>query len=242
MTDPEMADRTYIEPITPEVVEQIIAVERPDAVLPTLGGQTGLNVGLALAESGVLEQLRLPAHRRQRRGDPQGRGPRPVQAVHGRDRPGERPQRPGPQPRRGPRRSATRSACPASCGPSFTLGGSGGGIAYNREEFDRMVAYGLELSPVALDPRRGERHRLERVRDGGDARLRRQRRDRLLDRELRPDGRPHRRQHHRRPRADAHRQGIPADARRLARDPPQDRRRDRRLERPVRRSTRRTAG
>src|SRR5439155_19245026 len=53
MTDPEMADRTYIEPITVEVVEQIIAVERPDALLPTLGGQTGLNVGLALAEGGV---------------------------------------------------------------------------------------------------------------------------------------------------------------------------------------------
>src|SRR6202453_4018310 len=56
MTDPEMADRTYIEPITVEVVEQIIAVEKPDAVLPTLGGQTGLNVGLALYETGVLER------------------------------------------------------------------------------------------------------------------------------------------------------------------------------------------
>src|SRR5213595_2938006 len=56
MTDPEMADRTYVEPITPDMVEQIIAVERPDALLPTLGGQTGLNVGLALAEGGVLEK------------------------------------------------------------------------------------------------------------------------------------------------------------------------------------------
>lgn len=56
MTDPEMADRTYIEPITVEVLEQILAIERPDAVLPTLGGQTGLNVGLALAETGVLER------------------------------------------------------------------------------------------------------------------------------------------------------------------------------------------
>ena len=56
MTDPEMADRTYIEPITVEVIEQILAVEKPDAVLPTLGGQTGLNVGLALAETGVLER------------------------------------------------------------------------------------------------------------------------------------------------------------------------------------------
>ena len=57
MTDPEMADRTYIEPITPEVVEQIIAKEKPDAVLPTLGGQTGLNVAMALHDSGVLERL-----------------------------------------------------------------------------------------------------------------------------------------------------------------------------------------
>src|ERR1700754_111637 len=56
MTDPEMADRTYIEPVTPAVVEQIIAVERPDALLPTLGGQTGLNVGLALAEAGGPEE------------------------------------------------------------------------------------------------------------------------------------------------------------------------------------------
>src|SRR5690349_22485691 len=56
MTDPEMADRTYIEPITPEFVERILAVERPDAVLPTLGGQTGLNVGLALADNGALDR------------------------------------------------------------------------------------------------------------------------------------------------------------------------------------------
>src|ERR1700760_89106 len=57
MTDPEMADRTYIEPITVEVVEQILAVEKPDAILPTLGGQTGLNVGLALFEQGILERF-----------------------------------------------------------------------------------------------------------------------------------------------------------------------------------------
>jgi carbamoyl-phosphate synthase large subunit len=56
MTDPEMADRTYIEPITPDVVEQVIAIERPDALLPTLGGQTGLNVGLTLHQTGVLER------------------------------------------------------------------------------------------------------------------------------------------------------------------------------------------
>ena len=95
MTDPEMADRTYIEPITVEVIEQILAVEKPDAVLPTLGGQTGLNVGLALYESGALEAARVHLDRRQCRGDPQGRGPRTLQALHGGDRPGKRPERSG---------------------------------------------------------------------------------------------------------------------------------------------------
>ena len=95
MTDPEMADRTYIEPITVEVIEQILAVEKPDAVLPTLGGQTGLNVGMALHETGCSRAAWLHPDRRQRRGDPQGRGPRAVQAVHGGNRPGERRERPG---------------------------------------------------------------------------------------------------------------------------------------------------
>ena len=95
MTDPEMADRTYIEPITVEVIEQILGVEKPDAVLPTLGGQTGLNVGLALHETGALDAARVHLDRRRRRGDPQGRGPGALQAVHGGDRPGKRTKRPG---------------------------------------------------------------------------------------------------------------------------------------------------
>ena len=202
MTDPEMADRTYIEPITAEVVEQILAVEKPDAVLPTLGGQTGLNVGLALHESGALERhgciligasaeaIRKAEDRELFKQCMEEIGLESAQSglAHNLDE---------------ARRIRDEVGLPCVLRPSFTLGGSGGGIAYNREEFDRMVATALELSPVALGPGRGERHRLERIRDGGHARRRRQRRDRLLDRELRPDGRPHRRQHHRGPGADA---------------------------------------
>ena len=78
MTDPELADATYIEPITPEIVAKIIEKERPDALLPTMGGQTALNTAMALDRSGVLEEVRRRDDRRQGRGDRQGRGPRAV--------------------------------------------------------------------------------------------------------------------------------------------------------------------
>ena len=138
MTDPEMADRTYIEPITPEVVEQIIAVERPDAVLPTLGGQTGLNVGLALHESGVLEPLRLRADRRQA----PRRSARPRTASCSRrcmEEIGLRAPAAGwrTASTRPARSSATRSACPASSGRASPWAAPAAAIAYNREEFDR---------------------------------------------------------------------------------------------------------
>ena len=147
MTDPEMADRTYIEPITPEVVEQIIAVEKPDAVLPTLGGQTGLNVGLALAESGALERhgcrligasadaIRKAEDRDLFKKCVREIGLESAQSglAHNLDE---------------ARVVRDEVGLPCVLRPSFTMGGSGGGIAYNREEFDRMVAYGLELSPV----------------------------------------------------------------------------------------------
>ena len=86
MTDPEFAARTYVEPITPDTVARILEIERPDAVLPTLGGQTALNCAIALAESGVLEQARHPADRRAARLDPDGRGPLPIQRGDDRDR------------------------------------------------------------------------------------------------------------------------------------------------------------
>jgi len=147
MTDPEMADRTYIEPITPESIEQILAVEKPDAVLPTLGGQTGLNVGMALYESGALalhgciligasaEAIRKAEDRAlfKRCIDEIGLESARSGLAHNLDE---------------ARAIRDEIGLPCVLRPSFTLGGSGGGIAYNREEFDRMVAYAIELSPV----------------------------------------------------------------------------------------------
>src|SRR5512135_103176 len=147
MTDPDMADRTYIEPITPEVVEQILAKERPDALLPTLGGQTGLNVGLALHESGALARhgCRLI-----------GASAEAIRKAEDRDLFKRCMEQIGLESARSglahsldeARTIRDEVGLPCVLRPSFTLGGSGGGIAYNREEFDRMVAYGLELSPV----------------------------------------------------------------------------------------------
>jgi carbamoyl-phosphate synthase large subunit len=147
MTDPEMADRTYIEPITPEVIEQILAIEKPDAVLPTLGGQTGLNVGLALYENGALErhgcQLIGASGEAIRKAEDRALFKQCMEEIglesahsalaHSLDE---------------ARALRDEVGLPCVIRPSFTLGGTGGGIAYNREEFDRMVAYGLELSPV----------------------------------------------------------------------------------------------
>src|SRR5450631_2701863 len=146
MTDPEMADRTYIEPITPEVVEQIIAVEKPDAVLPTLGGQTGLNVGLALAESGALARHGCVLI---------GASAEAIRKAEDRDLFKTCMKEIGLESAKSAlahtldeaRAVRDEIGLPCVLRPSFTLGWSGGGIAYNREEFDRMVAYGIELSP-----------------------------------------------------------------------------------------------
>ncbi|MGC8644446.1 MAG: carbamoyl-phosphate synthase large subunit, partial [Isosphaeraceae bacterium] len=147
MTDPDMADRTYIEPITPEHIEQILAVEKPDAVLPTLGGQTGLNVGMALDESGALRRhgctLIGATAEAIRKAEDRALFKECMQAI-------------GLESARSSlaynldeaRKIRDEVGLPCVLRPSFTLGGSGGGIAYNREEFDRMVAYALELSPV----------------------------------------------------------------------------------------------
>ena len=171
-------------------------------MLPTLGGQTGLNVGMALHESGALERHGCELI---------GASAEAIRKAEDRELFKQCMEEIGLESARSGLAHSLDEArpirdevgLPCVLRPSFTLGGSGGGIAYNREEFDRMVAYGARAQPGPLGADRGERHRLERVRDGGDARRRRQRRHRLLDRELRPDGRPHRRQHHRRPGADA---------------------------------------
>ena len=154
MTDPEMADVTYIEPITWEVVERIIATERPDAILPTMGGQTALNCALDLHRNGILEKYGCEligaspeaidkAEDRQKFKDAMtkiGLGSAKSGIAHTMDEAVDVQQR---------IQIETGSAgFPVVIRPSFTMGGSGGGIAYNREEFEEICKRGLELSPT----------------------------------------------------------------------------------------------
>jgi carbamoyl-phosphate synthase large subunit len=147
MTDPEMADRTYVEPVTWEVVAQIIEKERPDALLPTLGGQTGLNTAMALHKNGVLERFGVEMI---------GAKADVIDKAEDRAKFKEAMVRIGiAVPRSGVARTLVEAQAlreeiglPCVLRPSFTLGGSGGGIAYNRDEFNELIAHGLELSPV----------------------------------------------------------------------------------------------
>jgi carbamoyl-phosphate synthase large subunit len=148
MTDPEFADRTYIEPVTPEYVERIIERERPDAVLPTMGGQTALNVAMTLAERGVLERYECELI---------GANARAIQMAEDRQEFDKAMRRIGLKTPQGKIATSWEEAesisewtgFPAIIRPSFTLGGSGGGIAYNREEYEQIVRRGLDLSPVS---------------------------------------------------------------------------------------------
>jgi carbamoyl-phosphate synthase large subunit len=147
MTDPELADRTYIEPVTPEVVELIIERERPDALLPTMGGQTALNVAMALANSGALERWGVELI---------GATARAIAVAEDRRLFSEAMERIGLRVARGGVVGSLdeafavleQTAFPAIIRPSFTLGGSGGGIAYNRDEFEEVVRRGLSESPT----------------------------------------------------------------------------------------------
>jgi carbamoyl-phosphate synthase large subunit len=149
MTDPETADRTYIEPLTPELVEKVIAKERPDALLPTMGGQTALNVAVALAKNGALDRYnveligaKLPA----------------IEMAEDRKLFKEAMERIGvgvcPS---GLAQTMTEARAiaqeigtyPLIIRPAFTMGGSGGGIAYNQEEFEEIAQSGLDASPVS---------------------------------------------------------------------------------------------
>jgi carbamoyl-phosphate synthase large subunit len=147
MTDPDFADRTYVEPVTPEVLAQIIEKERPDALLPTLGGQTALNTAVAVAKNGTLEKFgveligaKLPA----------------IEMAEDRTLFKEAMARIGLEvPRCGLAHTHQEAmeiieeiGYPAIIRPSFTLGGTGGGIAYNREEYEQMVLAGLDASPT----------------------------------------------------------------------------------------------
>jgi carbamoyl-phosphate synthase large subunit len=147
MTDPGLADATYIEPITPEIVEKIIIRERPDALLPTMGGQTALNTAMKLEASGALKR-----HNVELIGAKADVIDRAEDRLKFRDAMTEigleSPRSAIAHTLEEARAALAEVGLPAVIRPSFTLGGTGGGIAYNREEFERIVASGLEASPT----------------------------------------------------------------------------------------------
>jgi len=148
MTDPETADRTYIEPITPEAVEKIIAREQPHALLPTLGGQTGLNTAVALAENGVLKKYNVEMI---------GASPEVIRKAEDREKFRHAMKKIGLRvPQSGFARSvhdalniAEKIGFPLIIRPSFTLGGTGSGVAYNREELMKIAKGGLDASRIS---------------------------------------------------------------------------------------------
>ncbi|WP_404370522.1 carbamoyl-phosphate synthase large subunit [Sphingomonas sp. MMS24-J45] len=147
MTDPELADATYIEPITPEIVRKIIEKERPDAVLPTMGGQTALNTALALFNDGTLAEFGVEMI---------GADAEAIDKAEDRLKFKDAMTKIGLESARSAIAHSVEEALaglektglPAIIRPSFTMGGSGGGIAYNREEFLEIVRRGLDLSPT----------------------------------------------------------------------------------------------
>ena len=155
MTDPEMADATYVEPITPEIVEKIIAIERPDALLPTMGGQTALNTALALEQSGALAKYGVEMI---------GAKADVIDKAENRERFAKAMTKIGLENPRATIITAPNgdisagvaeavskldyTGLPAIIRPAFTLGGTGGGVAYNIEEFEEIVRSGLSASPT----------------------------------------------------------------------------------------------
>ncbi|MGL4395540.1 MAG: carbamoyl-phosphate synthase large subunit [Hyphomicrobium sp.] len=148
MTDPDLADATYVEPITPEIVAKIIAKERPDAILPTMGGQTALNTALALHKQGILAALGVELI---------GANAEAIDKAEDRLLFREAMKKIGLETPRSMMAHTREEAAaavefvglPAIIRPSFTLGGTGGGIAYNREEFFEIIERGLDASPTS---------------------------------------------------------------------------------------------
>jgi len=147
MTDPEYADRTYVEPLTPDFVEKILVRERPDAVLPTVGGQTALNIAVDLSRRGVLDRLGIRLIGASRKAVEVGEDRRLFKEAMSRIGL-DLPQSGFARTLEEATRVLAITGLPAVIRPSFTLGGSGGGIAYNRDEFEEIVGRGLDLSPV----------------------------------------------------------------------------------------------
>ncbi len=146
MTDPEMAYRTYIEPITPEIIEKIICIEKPDSLLPTLGGQTGLNAAVVLAERGILKKHNVKLL---------GANLKSIKRAEERDKFKkiigdiglEVPQSGYAHSWKEAQEIIKYVGFPAIIRPSYTLGGMGGNVAYNVEEYDKYIHWGLNLSP-----------------------------------------------------------------------------------------------
>jgi carbamoyl-phosphate synthase large subunit len=172
MTDPDLADRTYIEPITAEWVEKVIEREKPDALLPTMGGQTALNVAMDLHKAGILAKHGVELI---------GANERSIEMAEDREQFAEAMKRIGLAVTTGGFAGTVEEALeivestgyPAIVRPSFTLGGTGGGIAYNKEEFEAQVRKGLDASPITevLIDRSvigWKEYELEVVRDGID--------------------------------------------------------------------------
>src|SRR5262245_12432775 len=147
MTDPELADATYVEPLTVEVLDKVLAREKPSAILPTLGGQTGLNLAMAASKAGLLDKHKVELL---------GATVKTIEMAEDRELFKQAMARIGlacPKSRLVNSVEEARAVIdeigfPAILRPSFTLGGSGGGIAYNKPDFDRMVQFGLDQSPV----------------------------------------------------------------------------------------------
>jgi len=147
MTDPEFSDRTYIEPLLPEFLEKIVEKERPDAVLPTLGGQTALNLAIALDERGVFKKYNVEMI---------GADRQAIEKAEDRDKFKaamkkiglDLPQSGYARNMEDARKILDEVGLPVIIRPSFTMGGTGGNIAFNMEEFERYIAWGLDLSPT----------------------------------------------------------------------------------------------
>lgn len=147
MTDPELADATYIEPITPEMVAKVLEKERPDALLPTMGGQTALNTAMALAENGTLDRLKIELI---------GASKEAIKKAEDRQMFRDAMEKIGlgcprshvVKSHKEAQEALAEIGLPAIIRPSFTLGGTGGGIAYNRDEFNEIVESGLAASMV----------------------------------------------------------------------------------------------
>ena len=232
MTDPDLADRTYIEPLTPNWVERVIEREKPDALLPTMGGQTALNIAMELDRQGVLEKHAIELI---------GANARSIRMAEDREEFAAAMARIGLElPHGGFARTMDEAMAivedtgyPAIIRPSFTLGGTGGGIAYNVDEFKTAVGRGLDASPITevLIDRSvigWKEYELEVVRDASDNVI-----IVCSIENFDPDGSAHGGLDYGGSRPNAHGRRVSAHAGRGHRDHPRDRCRGRGLQHPV---------